>query len=56
MDDVPAGKRGNSADFELEDDIDPNACFSAGETNTCYNFSFNLNLHFPCLKHHSNHF
>ncbi|XP_013763756.1 sodium channel protein type 2 subunit alpha-like [Pundamilia nyererei] len=29
VDDVPAGKRGNSADFELEDDIDPNACFSA---------------------------
>uniref|UniRef100_A0A3Q4MT01 Ion transport domain-containing protein n=1 Tax=Neolamprologus brichardi TaxID=32507 RepID=A0A3Q4MT01_NEOBR len=29
VDDVPAGKRGNSPDFELEDDIDPNACFSA---------------------------
>uniref|UniRef100_A0AAZ1XZZ8 Ion transport domain-containing protein n=1 Tax=Oreochromis aureus TaxID=47969 RepID=A0AAZ1XZZ8_OREAU len=45
-----AMKEPNTEDFnnfELEDDIDPNACFSAGETNTCYNFSFNLNLHFP---------
>ncbi|CAI5656150.1 unnamed protein product [Oreochromis niloticus] len=44
VDDVPAGKRGISADFELEDDIDPNACFSAACVQTFHCCQVNVDV------------
>ena len=59
MDYGEGGEGRESIDFELNESMDPDACFPAGEyyCNYCrhltfYSFGVSLMLHITLLKHH----
>lgn len=59
VDGLPAGEGGESIDFELEESMEPDACFPYGEYyyNHCHHLAYsslgvNLTLHITLVNHH----
>lgn len=56
---LPCGEGGESVDFELEESMEPDACFPEGEYHyshchhlTDYSLGVNLTLHVTLVNHH----